>query len=90
MEAKKEQRVGDLVVFVDPTGQQHNALVTAWWSADCCNVVYVAGDERKKDDCGRQIERSTSVPRKSPNWPHGYYFMEPGEEPLPYRPPTAV
>jgi hypothetical protein len=90
MEQKKEQRVGDIVVYVDPTGKPHNALVTAWWGKDCCNLVYVVSDERKRDDYGRQIEHSSSVPRKSENWPHGNYFMELGEEPLPYRPPTAV
>lgn len=86
----EEKKVGDIVVYVDPTGKQHKALVTAWWGADCCNLVYVAGDEEKRDTYGRQIERETSVSRKSENWPHGNYFMELGEEPLPYREPTAV
>lgn len=87
---KKERQAGDIVVYVDPTGRQHNALVTAWWSEDCVNVVYVVSDEAKKDPYGRQTEHATSVSRKSQNWPHGNYFMEVGEEPLPYRPPLAV
>ena len=90
MEAKKERSVGDIVVFVDSTGVPHNALVTAWWSENCVNVVYVASDERKKDDCGRQIERMTSVGRKQNGWPHGNYFMELGEELQPYTPPQSV
>lgn len=89
MEGQKQREVGDVVIYVDPTGQQHRSLVTAWWSNDCINVVYVAGDKDKQDSYGRQIERATSVSRKSQNWPHGNYFMEVGEEPLPYTPPIA-
>lgn len=89
-EQKKVRQVGDVVIYVDPTGVQHNALVTAWWSNDCINVIFVVSDEAKKDSYGRQTEHATSVSRKSPNWPHGFYFMEVGEEPLPYTPPMAV
>lgn len=90
-EQKRKQRAGDVVVFVDSIGKQHNAVVTAWWSETCCNVVFVSGDESKRDDYGRQLERSTSVMHKSsPGTAHGYYWMWPGDEPNPYNPPLAV
>jgi hypothetical protein len=87
---QKKQATGDVIVFVDSVGNQHSALVTAWWGPDCCNLVIVSGDEQKRDDYGRQTERYTSVSRKTEGHPHGNYFMEVGEEPLPYTPPSAV
>ncbi len=84
--------VGDTVVFHDPTGIAHDALVTAVWNRDpgCINVVIVSGDEGKTDPYGRQIERHTSVAHATPNWVHGMYFRFDHEEPLPYKAPVAV
>lgn len=87
---EKAQETGDVVIYVDPTGKPHNALITAWWGKDCCNLVYVDSDYKKKDDYGRQTKHETSVSRKREGHPHGNYFMEVGEEPLPYTPPSAV
>lgn len=52
--------VGSVVTYIDPTRGQHNALVTAVWGPQCCNVLWVSGDETKKDPYGRQIERQSS------------------------------
>ena len=87
---KREQKVGDVVVFHDPVGQAHNALVTAWWSETCCNIVIVSGDTAKRDDYGRQIDRHTSLNHKSETVAHGYYWRWPDEEPNPPRAPMAV
>lgn len=90
-EQKRERKVGDAVIYVDPVGGQHNALVTAWWSDTCCNLVLTSGDEAKRDDYGRQIERQTSMNHKDVGGlAHGFYWMWPGEEPNPYKPPLAV
>jgi hypothetical protein len=56
---------GQHIIFFDEYRTAHPALVTAWWSQTCCNLVYVSGDEKKDDSYGRQIERSTSVSHKS-------------------------
>lgn len=90
MTEQKKQDVGDVVIYVDPVGRQHNALVTIWWGKDCCNLIYVVDDSHKQDTYGRQTQHATSVSRKREGRPHGYYFMEVGDEPLPYTPPSAI
>lgn len=75
-------KAGDHVVFVDPVGVEHDALVTANWGAaddptPSLNVVYVDGDETKTDSYGRQIARSTSVVHQSKQAAHGMYWREP-------------
>lgn len=87
----KEVHVGDVVVYVDPVARQFNALVTAVWGPTCINVVLVSKDEAKTDTYGRQIERNTSCPyghQPGMSWPHGNYWMFPGEEPRPIQQPT--
>lgn len=69
---KKELTVGDSVVFIDSTRQEHAALVTnvfgAWQDGySGCNVVYTSSDEAKTDPYGRQLERATSVCHVSVN-----------------------
>lgn len=61
----RELKVGQHVIFIDSLRQKHDAIVTAWWGEKCCNLVIVSGDEKKGDEYGRQIERSTSVCHKS-------------------------
>lgn len=82
--------LGRSVIFVDPKGKQHDALVTAVWSDEMINLVYVSSDENRKDTFGRQTEHATSVHYKAGWQAHGNYFMFEGEEPLPYAPPTQV
>jgi hypothetical protein len=70
------------VVFVDPHGVEHNAVVTANWASPdnptpSINVVYVTKDESKTDSYGRQIERSTSVVHESNQAAHGMFWHQP-------------
>ena len=53
--------LGGLVIFTDPRGVDHDALVTAVWGDACINVVFVSSDDSKTDSYGRQIERETSI-----------------------------
>ena len=85
-----EVKLGQKVIFCDPKGNDHDALVTTVWSQECVNVVYVSGDETKGDTYGRQIERSTSLPRGNRPWVHGNYFRTDDEEKLPYKAPEQV
>jgi hypothetical protein len=70
--------VGDAVVYTDPVGVEHVALVTAYWGGDrpngALNLVYVSSDDSKRDPNGRQIERDTSVSRQSENTAHGRHW----------------
>lgn len=87
----RKREVGAVVDFVDAHAEPHRALVTAWWSDTCINVVFVSGDEAKRDDYGRQIERTTSLPHKNTNgMAHGMYWKWPDEELKPPQPPQAV
>lgn len=80
-----------VVVYTDPKGADHDALVTAVWSDTCINLVYVSDDESKRDDYGRQIQRQTSVTHASgPGQAHGNYWRFPGQEKNPVKPPVAV
>lgn len=67
--------VGQAVKYVDPSGEEHNALVTNSWGENCVNLVYVSGDANKTDQYGRQIERSTSVVEKCIQQAPGQYFQ---------------
>ena len=70
-------KVGDVVTYRDEHGVDHNALVTIVHgntSQSCINVVYLSEDETKRDSNGRQIERASSVQRKSEFTAHGRYF----------------
>lgn len=86
----KNLEIGDPVIWVDSKGRDHNALVTAIWSATCINVVFVSSDENRKDDCGRQIERQTSATHMSVQGVHGFYWRLPTEEKAGYVPPQKV
>jgi hypothetical protein len=82
--------LGDTVIFHDPIGTPHPALVTAVWGPTCINVVFVSGDDQKRDSYGRQIERATSIPHKDSTSVHGFYFRFEDEEPRPYVAPQQV
>jgi len=86
-------KVGDLVVYHDPTGKAFNALLTAAYAGTenpTSNLVYVSGDEAETDPYGRQIKRESSVSHKSNNQAHGRYWRRVDEEPNPYVPPTST
>ena len=93
-QADKTINVGDTVVYHDPKGNPHNALVTANWGGPneanpLLNLVFVSGDETRTDSFGRQIERPTSTPHKS-HGVHGNYWRRTYEEPNPFMPPVAI
>lgn len=61
-------KIGDVIEYVDPHGESHQALVTASWDegpTGARNLVYVESDESKHDSYGRQIARDTSVAHES-------------------------
>lgn len=69
--------VGDVVTYRDEKGVDHNALVTVVHgntAQSCINVVYLSSDETQRDSWGRQIERASSVQKKSEVTAHGRYF----------------
>lgn len=68
--------VGDSVIFTDSYAVEHNALVTAVWGEGnpAINLVYVSGDDNRKDQFGRQTERHTSVCHKSVQQAHGMFW----------------
>ncbi len=79
--------VGDHVIYVDPVGKEHPALVTIWWGPKPtegkqepgCNVVYVSSDGEKKDTYGRQIERATSVVHQGSQPAYGHFWKWPDQ-----------
>lgn len=79
MSTVPEPFVGQPVTYVDPHGEERAALVTAVFpgmanSIAGVNVVYVSGDETRRDGCGRQTERQTSVCHQSVQPAHGNYW----------------
>jgi hypothetical protein len=86
----QEAKVGDAVVYYNPVGRSHNAVITAVWSPTLVNVVYVSSDETRTDTYGRQIERATSLSHKSKTPVHGMYWAFPEEEPNPIVQPTQT
>jgi hypothetical protein len=63
--------VGGVVLVVDENYQEHFGLVTAVHGAfggsyiPCINVIYVTGDEAKRDPYGQQTERMSSLQHHS-------------------------
>lgn len=74
-------KVGEPVVYVDPVGQAHPALVTQPWGPTCINLVTISRDSNKQDTYGRQIERFTSMPHQSQMPVHGNYWRFADETP---------
>lgn len=89
----RKAAIGDPVVYHDPVGKPHNALLTTIWSSDehpLVNLVYVSSDATRQNGYGRQIERQTSCNHASKMPVHGNYWRFPEEEPNGYTPPAAV
>lgn len=70
----REPKAGEAVIYVDPVGVAHAAIVTQPWSSTCVNLVYVTSDEARKDSYGRQIERQSSLMHASVVPVHGNYW----------------
>lgn len=82
MTEERKAKVGEPVVYVDPTAVAHAGLVTAVWGPKCINLVFVSSDENKSDTYGRQIDRSaTSCNHQSQHVAHGNYWRFPDEQP---------
>ncbi len=79
MEDSNKPAAGDVVVYVDELGVSHDALVTVYWGGQqpngALNCVYVTKDETKRDPYGQQLERASSVSRKSEHTAHGRYWL---------------
>jgi hypothetical protein len=85
--------VGDAVVYHDPKGRPHNALVTCVHNRApyyCVNLVLVSPHESERDQYGRQIERVTSLYHGSHAVVYGQYWRRPDEAPNPYTEPASV
>jgi hypothetical protein len=82
----KTINIGERVIYVDPIGVEHDALITANWGAKeydetktlttAINVVYVSGDEKRTDQYGRQTLHETSVTHQSSTSAHGRYWYQ--------------
>ena len=69
--------VGDVVSVTDEFGKRHNGLVTAVHGPSCINVVYISDDPAKRDPYGNQMERLSSLSKKSEfTAPNGRFFEE--------------
>lgn len=79
-EAVKED-VGAYVRFIDPTGREHDALITGVWGPQCINLVYVLKDPKQEDVYGRKTNKQyTSIMHGSVQQAHGNYWLWAGEE----------
>jgi hypothetical protein len=78
--SQRQPKVGEPVVYVDPVGVAHPALVTNPWGPTCVNLVCVSSDDKKTDGYGRQIERYSSCSHKSVVPVHGNYWRFADEE----------
>lgn len=87
---KRRPEIGEPVIYCDPKGIDHPALVTIDWGR-CINVVFVTPDETRKDQYGRQIVHETSVSdADSDSTVHGRYWRFPEDERIAYQPPKAT
>ena len=87
MERKYE--VGQHVVYVDQWSIPRDSLITIWWLSQPayqpqnptpgCNLVFIEGDPKRDDSCGRQMGRETSVVHKSNQVAKGRYWCWPDE-----------
>ena len=84
--------VGDAVIYCDPKGKDHNALVQIVWGGPtpAINVCFVSDDENRKDNYGRQIMHETSVSAVSYAGAHGRYWRWPEEARRDYEQPQSV
>lgn len=75
------EAVGSGVIYTDPVGKRHKALITAVWGRgpealgrNPINIVYVIDDPARNDPYGRQMERATSVSPKDGYSAHGRFY----------------
>jgi hypothetical protein len=87
MKEFKEPQVGDVVIWTDSLGKDHNALVQTRWTGSTINVCFLSSDESRTDSYGRQIEHATSCIHVSKADVYGFYWRWPGEEKNEYKKP---
>ena len=87
---KRCPRVGQVVTYFDPKGRPIPALVTAVWTPDCINLVFVSEDPSREDSYGRQIERQTSQQHLHETQLHGGGWLLEDEQAPAYRPPQET
>lgn len=76
-----QEDVGRYVIFVDPTGGRHDALINAVWGPDCINVVFVVKDSAQTDQYGRKTSKQyTSVMHGNIQQAHGMFWLWPGQK----------
>lgn len=71
---ERTPRMGEAVVYVDPVGVAHPALVTQPWGSTCVNLIFVTTDASRRDSWGNQIERQSSCVHASVQPAHGNYW----------------
>lgn len=77
----KDTDVGGHVIFTDPTGREHDALITAVWGPACINVAYVLKDPTQTDNYGRKTNKQyTSISHGNMVQAHGNFWTWPGEK----------
>jgi hypothetical protein len=75
--------IGAAVVYTDPKGQDHEAIVTNAYGTSiqgAINVAFVSADTSRTDTFGRQIERETSVLHQTIQPTHGRFWRHVGED----------
>lgn len=91
MREAKQEDVGVHVRFFDPTGREHDALITAVWGPQCINCVYVLKDPSQNDMYGRKTTKQyTSIMHGAVQQAHGNYWLWPGEEREPVKTPNPL
>tara|TARA_R110000868_G_scaffold118613_4_gene314548 strand:- start:762 stop:1025 length:264 start_codon:yes stop_codon:yes gene_type:complete len=86
----REPQLGEAIVYCDPTGVDYDALITAVWGTTCINLLFVSGDENRKDSYGRQVERQTSMSHVSQSQVHGFYWRFKEDKSNPYKAPLQT
>lgn len=81
MSESDKPSVGDVIVYTDEFGVEHDALVIAYFGGErpdgALNCVYTSSEASKSDPYGRQIERACSVSRRHDGLTAHARFWEP-------------
>ena len=76
-----QEDVGKHVIFTDPVGREHDALIIAVHGPQCINPVYVDDDTNQTDNYGRKLNKQyTSCSHGNQVQAHGNFWTWPGEK----------
>lgn len=70
----KQPEIGDAIVFRDPKGEEHDALVQFVHNPSLLNLVFISSDPARGDNYGRQVEHATSVGLWQMTSANGFYW----------------